>query len=302
MLRFIMRIPATFLTILAGISCLPALGQGTDPAVPAAASAASAAPPARESHWRLGAALGYGNRTNPLIQSEDIPVIVDLDIAWFGKRWFFDNGDVGFTMFDRPHSTTSAVARINDDRIFFGKTNTRYVNFAYSGNGMVEPLPPSTDAGPLPPIVEVTVPDRDYAVELGVESLIDGDWGAATLRAFHDVSGTHGGYELSADVSRRWTRGRLSFAPTIGVIYKSARMNDYYWGVKPEEANDALPAYSAGGGFSLEGGLLANYYISRSLRLGVSLNYESLADEVSASPLAKDDYVFAWFTGLAWTF
>jgi MipA family protein len=303
MLRAPMR--AHVITVaLWGLASL-AHGQGSSPGGAVATPPAAPVPapaPVRESQWRLGVALGYGNRTNPLIQSEDIPVIVDLDIAWFGKRWFFDNGDVGFTLFDESRSTTSAVARLNDDRIFFGKTNTRYVNFAYAGNGLKAPLPPSFSDEATPEPVAVVVPDRDYAVEVGVESLIDGEWGAATLRAFHDVSGTHGGYELSADVSRRWTKGRLSFAPTIGVIYKSAQMNDYYWGVKPEEANTALPAYRAGGGFAFEGGLLANYYFSRNLRLGVSLNYEHLADDVAASPLAADDYVFAWFSGLAWTF
>ena len=98
-------------------------------------------------------------------------------------------------------------------------------------------------------------PDRDYAIELGVETLIDGDWGAATLRAFHDVSGTHGGYELSAYYSWRWITGRLSFAPTVGVAYKSARLNDYYWGVHADEANLALPEYHPGDGFNFEGGV-----------------------------------------------
>ena len=66
-----------------------------------------------------------GKRSNPLIQSEDIPVLIDLDIAWFGKRWFFDNGDVGLMLFDSAQSTTSLVARYNSDRVFFSKTNTR---------------------------------------------------------------------------------------------------------------------------------------------------------------------------------
>src|SRR5690349_18424651 len=87
----------------------------------AAASPAAAGP--SESHWRLGAAFGYGERTNPLIQSEKIPVLVDLDVAWFGKRWFFDNGDVGFSVLDRPAFTLNAVARVNTDRAFFSKTN-----------------------------------------------------------------------------------------------------------------------------------------------------------------------------------
>jgi MipA family protein len=309
MLHFLMRSPGNLLKIAALWAVVAvAHGQAADPDATSTTMAAPTATPAPlqlppERHWRLGAAFGYGERTNPLIQSDDIPVIVDLDIAWFGKRWFFDNGDVGFTMFDGPRSTTSLVARLNSDRVFFGKTNTRYVNFTYLGAGLTTPLPgpPGLPAAEPAPVA-VKVPDRDYAIELGVESLIDGDWGEATLRAFHDVSGTHGGYELSAHYSRRWTAGRLTFSPTVGVSYKSADLNDYYWGVHQDEANIALPEYHAGGGFGFEGGLVTNYYISRNLRFALSVNYERLVDEVADSPLSEDDYVLGYFSGLAWTF
>ena len=306
MLRLIMRVTGNVLKIaaLCGLaSVVHAQADAPDPST--TATAVASAPPPNERSWRIGAAFGYGERTNPLIQSDDIPVLVDVDIAWFGKRWFFDNGDVGYTLFDRSSSTTSLVARVNDDRVFFGKTNTRYVNFAYAGNGFTTGLPPPAAAGGSedpPPPVEVNPPDRDYAIELGVESLLDGDWGAAELRAFHDVSGTHGGYELSAHYSRRWTVGRLSIAPTLGFSYKSAQMNNYYWGVHADEATDALPEYHAGAGVNFEGGLVTNYYLTRHLRFALSVNYERLADEIAASPLAEDDYVVAYFSGFAWTF
>src|SRR5262245_15192158 len=45
------------------------------PTTPAPAVAPPAVLPP-EHHWRLGLAAGYGMRTNPLIQSDDIPVIV----------------------------------------------------------------------------------------------------------------------------------------------------------------------------------------------------------------------------------
>jgi len=306
MLRLIMRVTGNVLKIaaLCGLaSVVHAQADAPDPST--TATAVASAPPPNERSWRIGAAFGYGERTNPLIQSDDIPVLVDVDIAWFGKRWFFDNGDVGYTLFDRSSSTTSLVARVNDDRVFFGKTNTRYVNFAYAGNGFTTGLPPPAVAGGSedpPPPVEVNPPDRDYAIELGVESLLDGDWGAAELRAFHDVSGTHGGYELSAHYSRRWTVGRVSIAPTLGFSYKSAQMNNYYWGVHADEATDALPEYHAGAGVNFEGGLVTNYYLTRHLRFALSVNYERLADEIAASPLAEDDYVVAYFSGFAWTF
>ena len=46
----------------------------------------------QESRWRLGFAFGYGLRTNPLVQSDDIPIVIDIDIGWFGNRFFFDIG------------------------------------------------------------------------------------------------------------------------------------------------------------------------------------------------------------------
>jgi len=277
-------------------------GQANDPpATPSFTPTTASAPAPAESHWRLGAAFGYGQRSNPLIQSEDIPVLVDLDIAWFGRRWFFDNGDVGFTLSDGDRATTSLVARLNSDRVFFGKTNTRYVNLAYAGNGQTAGMVDASGE-PVTEPVEVQPPDRDYAVELGVESLIDGNWGAVTLRAFHDVSNTHEGYELGAYYSWRWIAGRVSLSPSVGFAYKSAALNDYYWGVHADEASPALPEYHAGDGFNLEGGLVANYHITRHLRFALSVNYERLSDEIASSPLAEEDHVFAYFSGLAWTF
>jgi outer membrane protein len=260
---------------------------------------ADSAPPAgagpSERHWRLGLALGYGERTNPLIQSDKIPVLVDVDVAWFGKRWFFDNGDVGFALLDRPAFTTNLIARVNTDRAFFSKTNTRYIQFQYLAQG---DLAPAVNVTPQP----FKPPKRDYAVELGLETLLDGDWGAATLRAFHDVSGTHNGFEIGADYDYRFTRGRLSIAPTVGVEYKSRALNDYYWGVHADEASFNIIEYHADAGVGWHAGLRTNYYVTKHLRAAFSVNYEQLQDSVTRSPLVKDDHVLGFFGGFAWTF
>lgn len=279
-------------------SLLKILGFWAVAAVAFADTAPSPAPVApAESNWRLGIALGYGERTNPLIQSEKIPILVDVDIAWFGKRWFFDNGDVGFSLLDRPAFTLNAVARVNTDRAFFGKTNTRYINFQYlNAGGTVAAPTPSPEPKPFKP------PKRDYAYELGLETLFDGEWGSATVRAFHDVSGTHDGFEVGADYDYRVTRGRFSVAPSVGVEYKSRKLNDYYWGVHADEAGDNIIEYHVDGGFGWHAGLRTNYYVTRHLRAALSVNYERLQSSVADSPLVKDDYVLGFFGGFAWTF
>ena len=286
------------------------------PATPASDTAVPAPPattrPPRslpiERNWRFGVGLGYGSRTNPLVLSDDIPVIVDIDLAWFGKRWFFDNFDLGFSVADNEWFTVNAVARVNSDRVFFGKTNTKYVNFSLAAGGKMEPLPPtpppSTATPTAPEVVpqKLEVPERDFAVELGLEMLLDGEWGQATLRAFHDVSGTHHGYELSADYSYRWTLGRLSFSPSMGIAYKSDELSDYYWGVSHEENALTLAEYHADGGIDWNAGFRFSYYLTKSTRVALSANYERLHDSVALSPIVKDDHVLGYFAGMAWQF
>jgi outer membrane protein len=245
------------------------------------------APP--ESPWRFGVAVGYGQRSNPLIQSKSIPVVVDVDVAWFGKRWFFDNGDLGFTFVDRAAVTANMVARVNSDRTFFAKTSTRFVQVSATGAALAAP-------------VELKPPRRDYAVELGLEAITNGDWGQATFSVFQDVSATHGGVELATDYTYRWNRGRFSLAPSVGLRFKSASMNDYYWGIRANEASIALPAYKTGSGVNVRTAVRAGYYFTRRLHLAGSVSYEKLDHSISASPLVKESNVVGYFGGLAYQF
>jgi len=244
---------------------------------------------AKESRWRLGAALGYGERSNPLVQSDDIPIVVDVDIAWFGDHWFFDNGDLGLTFADNPHATTSLVARFNSDRVFFGNTDTRFV--AVDAVGM-----------PLSESVEFEVPDRDYAIELGLEVLSDGAWGQLQLIAFHDVSNTHDGYEIGFDYSYGWRSQRFYIEPSLGASYKSDKLNDYYWGVREDEAGVVVLPYEAGSGVNLRTRLMLGYQLSRNWALSLVAEYERINDDAAASPIVEDRDVIGYFAGLSFRF
>jgi outer membrane protein len=257
--------------------------------VAAESSAEEVADAEEERSWRLGAALGYGQRSNPLVQSDDIPIYVDVDIAWFGERWFFDNGDLGLTFADNEALTASVVARFNSDRVFFGRTDTRFVVFDAAGAPLSQP-------------VEFKPPDRDYAIELGVEVLTDGNWGALQLTAFHDVSGTHGGYELYADYSYGWRSRRWYVEPSFGASYKSAELNDYYWGVTEEEAGVAVPPYEAGWGVNWHARFMVGYQLTRHWALSLVAEYERMNDEAAASPVVEDDNVLGYFAGLSYRF
>ena len=280
-----------------------------DTAVPTARDAGPDAPrplPEQKS-WRFGVGLGYGERTNPLIQSDDIPVIVDLDIAWFGKRWFFDNGDLGFALFDNERFTTNIVARVNSDRAFFSKTNTRYVNFSLRRRrGSAARRPPTrhrraSDRAPL----ALKVPKRDYAVELGLEMLLDGEWGQPTLRALprrerharglRDLRATTATASRVADspsspsVGRR-VQERASSATTTGASTrtKSARRCFGY------EADARLQL----------GSRTARQLLPDEARCGSRCRPTTNGCRTASrdSPIVERPYVLGYFAGVAWQF
>ena len=258
----------------------------------AAAPCVGAQPGAREvaseSPWEIGLAFGYGERSNPLVQSDDIPVLVDVDVAWYGDRWFFDNGDGGRTLIDNDRLTLNAIGRINSDRVFFSMTDTEYVEiFSFAGTLPAEPI---------------EVPDRDYAVEAGVELLSDGEWGFAQVAATHDISDTHGGFEVDANFGRTFRHGRWFVEPSFGLSYKSADLNNYYWGVTREESNLALPEYEAGAGVNVRAGISASYQLTRNWRFVTAMRYERLNNDAAASPLAEDGFVKSAFAGFNFGF
>lgn len=274
-----MKTSKTVALVLLAVSslCFAAEGAGDEPAAK------------EESRWRLGIGLGYGLRSNPLVQSDDIPIVVDIDIAWFGERFFFDNGDIGVTLVDNEFLTASVIGRANSDRVFFGKTDTRFVTVDLAGM-------------PLAEAVELTIPDRDYAVELGLELLAGGRWGDLQLAAFHDVSSTHGGYELYVDYGRGWRNQRWYFEPSFGLSYKSDGLNDYYWGVSPDESTVALPPYQAGSGVNMHARLFLSYQIDRRWAFALVGEFERLNDEAAASPIVADRDVLGYFAGFGYRF
>lgn len=290
------RIAVALLILVVSHPSAAEQAQASNPADETSGAAATSAlapvplpaePP--QSRWQLGVALGYGLRTNPLVQSDDIPILVDIDIAWFGDHFFFDNGDLGLTFVDNEYVTTSLVARVNSDRVFFGRTDTKFVVIDLAG-------------APLSSAVELTIPDRDYAAELGLELLADGRWGLLQLTAHHDVSGTHEGYEVEFDYGYGWRNQRFYIEPSFGLSFKSEDLNNYYWGVRTDEANAALPEYTAGSGVNAFARLQFSYQISRNWNFSFVGEVERMNDEAAASPIVEDRNVFGYFAGFGYRF
>jgi len=256
----------------------------------------------QSSKWDISVALGYGQRSNPLLNADEINLAIDLNIAWYGERWFFDNGDLGYTLVDNYSSTLNIVARVNSDRVFFSKTNTQYISLFDSG---LDGQPIVTDVLPVGlqnQFSEFNIPNRDYALEIGLEYLQDGNWGQFTADIYQDSIGTHDGLQATINYSYPIQLGRWLIEPGIAALWKSKKLNNYYWGLNISETQNLLPVYNADSGINLQARLLMVYPINKKWSFVSAVDFEKLSSEIKNSPIVEEDNVFAWYSGFRYRF
>lgn len=87
----------------------------------------------KERSWELGLAAGYGVRTNPLVNSDDIPMYAVVNAAWFGEYFFFDNGDLGVTVLETDKLSVNFIAHVNDERGIFEWLNNSRLGVQFFG-------------------------------------------------------------------------------------------------------------------------------------------------------------------------
>ena len=125
--------------------------------IAAAAATASAAPASSVSDcdadsqdcvvvgkWNVSLAIGAGVRSNPLVHGQDLPLVVVPQISYYGKRFYIDNLDVGFTAVDGEANTLSLIASPGYDRIFFYRSDLQniFVNLGGASGPAGSTAPP----------------------------------------------------------------------------------------------------------------------------------------------------------------
>jgi outer membrane protein len=143
---------------------------------------------------------------------------------------------------------------------------------------------------------------RNTGVDLGVRYRLQ--QGAATwsASAMHDIGSQSNGSELRVDYAWTWQRGRWTLQPGAGIAWRSANLNNYYFGVNADEATSERPAYYAGAGFDTSVSLYASYQILRNWRLlgGVASVWHSR--EINDSPIVRDGAKPAFTLGAVYDF
>jgi outer membrane protein len=268
---------------------------------------------AEASPWRVGFGGGYGERSNPLINSDDIPLYGIVQLSYFGERFFFDNGDIGWFIEEGNSWSLNAVAGVGGERSFFSFLNEGSISFNPSGaheglNSGVDSEHSGLPTGPPGEAVEETViepeaPERDYTVDGGLELLYEPGMGEIQLQLLTDLSGRHKGQELWFAWGLPQVHGRWEIAPTVGFTWKSSDAANYYYGVREDEAEElGLSPYEVGAAINPFARLSLSYRLNGHWKVVSVLHYEHLDSAIQDSPAVEDSAVTTAFVGLYYEF
>ena len=280
--------------------------------------------------WHLGIALGQGQRDNPLISSEDIDIYAVIDFSWYGKRFFFDNGDAGFTFHEQNNIALSFIATFNNERNFYNYLGGRQLSLDTLlsrnlglGSGLTSGITPDdntpintdtayfltaetgTSVSPAEASLlnqDTELAERDFALNSGLELLYISPWGDIQAQVLTDVSSTHDGQEAWLSWSHPWYTRNNEFTLTVGAEWKSASLITYYYGVEPDEAFPGRPVYKANSGTNGFIRFSARHAFGEHWQLVGLIEREYLSSAIRNSPIVSANSVDTWFTGFYYSF
>jgi outer membrane protein len=85
-----------------------------------------------------------------------------------------------------------------------------------------------------------------------------------------------------------WWSGSLRWRPYATLAWRDAKLNNYYYGVRPEEASAERPAYEPGSGLNLELGAIAAYRFTERWQILAGLGVTRSSSGVRGSPVVEN--------------
>lgn len=254
--------------------------------------------------WDLGFTFGYGNKSNPLKDYKDIPLYVVPTIAYYGDRWFFDNGNIGYTLAEGENYTVNLVTTFSNDSAFFYRWDPSNI-FLLSGSSNQQAVSPvvstfSSRAAVEPVIGELE--NRNFTYLGGAEAFIYTRFGIVHASVAHDILNVHDGLESKLKWLYNIPLDRWNFEFAAVLDWKSEEVVDYYYGVRPSESLYWNQEYQAESALNKSIEFTGQYVLTENWNLLLVARYTDIADEIVDSPLVDKDYTSTYFVGAAYRF
>ena len=255
--------------------------------------------------WDLGIALGYGVKSNPVKNYEDIPIYLAPTIAYYGDKWFFDNGNLGYTLAEQEKFTINLTTSFSADSAYFYRWDPSNIFIAGTNQLNVGATPVArtvrTFGVEAEPVIN-DLEDRNFTLLGGVEAFIYTRAGIVNLSVAHDLFDVHSGMEAKLKWLYNIAIAQWKFELAAVADWKSEDVVNYYYGVRPSENVYWSEKFKAESATNLGLELTTQYVINEHWELIFLARYSELADEIVASPLVNEKNTSTFFVGAAYRF
>ena len=194
--------------------------------------------------------------------------------SYEGERLFLHSSRIGLKLLDTPEQRLDVFI---DKRL----------------EGFPLKSPPASLAG---------MATRQSSTDAGLSYRYRQPWGTLRAEVLKGLSSDQKGFEARVGYSQPIRSGRWTLTPDASLSYRSAKLNDYYYGVRASEATASRAAYSAGAGLNASVGLYASYQASQNWRLLGGATATLLSGNIQDSPVVGKRVLPAVYVGAAYDF
>ena len=255
--------------------------------------------------WDLGIALGYGIRSNPLKDFDDIPIYMVPTFAYYGESWYFDNGNLGYTLTEQESYTINLATSFSTDSAYFQRWDPSNI-FLAGGSTFDSSSVANNNIGLFTRgVQEPTIGDlekRRFTYLGGLDAFIYTRVGIINFSLAHDMLNVHQGTEAQLKWIYNLPVQDWNFELQLKLDWKSEEIVDYYYGVRESESpywNQSFKSKSA-----LNAGieLTSTYVMTQHWDLLFLARYTHIADAIAESPLLNEEYTSTFYIGSSYRF
>jgi MipA family protein len=236
--------------------------------------------------WNFSVALGAGVRTNPLVNGQDLPLVVVPQVSYYGERFFLDNLDLGYTLWDRDVNTVSLIASPGYDRVYFYRTDLQNI-FVSGIGGDLAASSPGSNPERVPPR------SRHVTYLAGPEWTFKYHGVTGQLDVLQEITGQRG-EEVRAAVGIPVAMPKGTITANVGATWKSADIVNYFYG--------APGIYEGGAAFDPFLKVGYTLPLSRKWRFNAFAQYEHLSNAIADSPIVAERHVATVFVGAIYAY
>lgn len=219
-------------------------------------------------------------------------------------------GDVGGAVYSaqsiirsKGNDTTVLPYVFFDYGRFFARVDTLGIKTVPIGYGYLELAARVSQEGWRANTIALAgLTDRKTPVPLGIGTFQLTPYGAFSVNAFIDANKSHGAL-LEATYAAEFKAGRVSFYPQLGFEHRSAKYNNYLYGVTAAESlASGYAAYNAGASTAPVLGLAVDVPVTQSWLVNLQWRRKWMDGSVTNSPLVNRKTLDTAYVALSYRF